>query len=45
MQIVKIRATGSDDDSEGDNFNVAAPSSYKGRDGEVDLNHCFSELE
>lgn len=21
------------------------PSSYKGRDGEVDLNHCFEELE
>jgi len=21
------------------------PSSYKGREGEVDLNHCFEELE
>ena len=36
-----------DEDSKSPSHTIRAsdPSSYKGRPGEVDLNHCFSELE
>lgn len=50
MQIVSLRATSesnlsNDDEDASESKDIAAASSYKGRDGEVDLNHCFSELE
>ena len=28
-----------------ESLHASQPSSYKGRDGEVDLNHCFEEME
>ena len=59
MQLLSLRAAGSDVDVDSSNNDVESrsnqspsrvmrtsnPSSYKGRAGEVDLNHCFSELE
>ena len=52
MQLVSLKANVSDDDNKSksidpreETLTQPAPSSYKGRKGEVDLNHCFEELE
>lgn len=50
MQIVSLKACSEsedlgNEDIDSENKDFAAASSYKGRDGEVDLNHCFFELE
>lgn len=50
MELLSLKAAGSaDGDSktmlEEKSVRASQPSSYKGRDGEVDLNHCFEELE
>ena len=54
MSLLSLKATGSqsgeDDDVTGRSpvrarASNASASSYKGREGEVDLNHCFEELE
>lgn len=49
---IKANAPGDDDEDQTLNSETLnspnksnQPSSYKGRDGEVDLNHCFEELE
>ena len=49
MELLQLNAAGSNaadsktlEDKSG---RGSQPSSYKGRDGEVDLNHCFEELE
>ena len=44
MHLVSLRATGSDDEDESVSKDIGQ-SSYQGREGEVDLNHCFEELE
>jgi hypothetical protein len=44
MQIVSFKASGSDDEEETASRAIGQ-SSYKGREDEVDLNHCFEELE
>jgi len=44
MQIVSLKASGSDDEEETASRAIGQ-SSYKGREDEVDLNHCFEELE
>lgn len=44
MQIVSFKASGSDDEEETESRAIGQ-SSYKGREDEVDLNHCFEELE
>jgi uncharacterized coiled-coil protein SlyX len=44
MQLVSLRATGSDDEDESVGKDIGQ-SSYQGREDEVDLNHCFEELE
>ena len=44
MQIVSLKATASDDEDETACIAIGQ-SSYKGREDEVDLNHCFEELE
>ena len=54
MQLMALKAAGSEhsevesrssDLSPSRTIRASNPSSYKGRAGEVDLNHCFSELE
>ena len=49
MSLVSLKAAGSDDEAEDRTeepiSRTSQPSSYKGREGEVDLNHCFEELE
>ena len=56
MQLLALKAAGSevDDSNEAESrsnqspsrtLRASNPSSYKGRAGEVDLNHCFGELE
>lgn len=55
MSLLNIKATDpfeGDEDTEGFTDRspniirrLSNPSSYKGREGEVDLNHCFEELE
>lgn len=55
MQLLQLKAAGSDnseqvtesrsEQSPSRTIRASNPSSYKGRAGEVDLNHCFGELE
>jgi len=48
MQLLSLKASGSDDSNAGQEehtLRASQPSSYKGREGEVELNHCFEELE
>lgn len=51
MEILSLRAaavasdSGSQSPNQEHTLRASQPSSYKGRDGEVDLNHCFEELE
>mmetsp|Transcript_29260 Transcript_29260/g.38974 ORF Transcript_29260/g.38974 Transcript_29260/m.38974 type:complete len:93 (+) Transcript_29260:1810-2088(+) len=53
MQLLSLKASGDDNTEESSSqpnqneksARASQPSSYKGRDGEVDLNHCFEELE
>lgn len=44
MGLVSLKASGPGE-SDSEESRTAALSSYKGREGEVDLNHCFGELE
>ena len=49
MELLSLNAAGSgvaeSKSMEEKSGRASQPSSYKGRDGEVDLNHCFEELE
>lgn len=49
MDLLSLKAAGSVDEGDSNTMegriSQQQPSSYKGRDGEVDLNHCFEELE
>jgi len=49
MQMLALKATQESQEEtisvRDESLHASQPSSYKGRDGEVDLNHCFEEME
>ena len=49
MQMLAIKASQESQEEtisvRDESLHASQPSSYKGRDGEVDLNHCFEEME